>query len=379
MKEDYIGGIKRTAIFVIYNENGRLTRDVEYLITDLKKCVWKFVVVINGCLVDYDKVERLSDYMIVRKNLGFDAGAYKQAIMDAKVSSFLGQSDEIVFCNDTFYGPFLHFNDIFDKMNKSKVDFWGINYSGSGYDTFIQSYFLVFRKRIIQSGNLFDFFNDNIDGDTDDFMKVLMSFERGIFYYLVKKGYVYGALNTQVYHILDAYDGSVCYDKLPILKKKAFTDKYYDKDKMMNALRYIHDNYEYDISLILEDVKDRYGIDLSREEIMAHEINIHSDMILSTKVKRFDVESFIDKFKGIYIYGTGKCAKNVTEIIGCNHIEAYIVTRRSENDDYFCGKPVYEISDFQDNNIPIIIALNKENTEQVKEYLEGFKNKLFWN
>jgi lipopolysaccharide biosynthesis protein len=371
--------IKRMAFFALFNERGRLTNDVEFLITSLKKSVNKLVIIVNGFLQDYQRVNELADYVIVRENVGFDAGAYKEALFDDTVRCMLQECNELVFCNDTFYGPFIPFQDIFKRMAGSKSDFWGLNLSNSGLVTFIQSYFLVFRRRILEGGDLRKFFDDNIDGKTRDFQKVLISFEQNIFSFLVDKGYGYDALNEQKYHIFTAVDGSVCYDKLPILKKKAFTSQYYDKDRILNSLHYIDENYNYDIGLIIENARDNYHVELDYDEIKKHSIEINSKQVAVSKVKKEDIDRFVKKHKKLYIYGTGACGKKVTEIVGTKFILGYIVSDDKRNADYLYNIPIYNISEFyKKTETPIIVALGKINREQVHGYLEKFINVIYW-
>lgn len=243
------------AILVLYNKNGRLTKDVEYLINCLKEAVNKLVIVVNGNLEESEKVNLLADYLLIRKNTGYDAGAYKAALFNDIIYEMLLECKELIFCNDTFYGPFISFKEIFKRMENTKADFWGINLSDNGVLTFIQSYFMLFKRRIWESGDLKSFFEIMIDEDTLDFNQVLFSFERGIFEFLIKRNYKYDALNLQRYHVCTAVDGSICYENLPLLKKKAFSKKFYVKDKMLNALHYIEENYDYDLNLILYDIK----------------------------------------------------------------------------------------------------------------------------
>ena len=87
--------------------------------------------------------------------------AWKHGILDKKDE--LKDYDELILFNDSFYGPFYPFQDIFDEMAKrSNADFWGLTIHGKTEATtavfpdgyireHIQSYFLVVRSRMLHS------------------------------------------------------------------------------------------------------------------------------------------------------------------------------------------------------------------------------------
>ena len=326
-----------------------------------------------------EKLESYSDYIIFRENKGYDAGAYKCALRDQYVHKWLNECDELILCNDTFYGPFVSFQEIFEEMASQNADFWGLNLSDNGLITFIQSYFLVFKIKIWKKGDLQEFFEKAIDENTQDFKSVLYTFEQGIYKFLTNRGYRSGALKQQRYHILSSVDGNICYDQLPLLKKKVFTDKFYDKKKILNSLAYIAQHYDYDINLILEDIKDKYCIDINFDEIKNHLIEVHKEPIEIAKVKKADLINFSEKNKKVYIYGTGAYGKLVYQIVERKFIKGFIVSdEKMTEDKNFFDIPIYKISDLAIcRDLPIIVALNKSNSEEVVEKLEDFKNVLY--
>lgn len=370
---------KRIAIFVLYNKNGKLTKDVEYLIHCLKEAVNKLVIVVNGELEEYERLNLLADYLIIRENKGFDAGAYKTALFNDDIYEMVLEFEELIFCNDTFYGPFISFKEIFKRMENSKADFWGINLSDNGVITFIQSYFMLFKRQVWESGNLKFFFETMIDEDTVDFNQVLFKFERGIFDFLVKRGYKYDALNLQRYHICSAVDGSICYEKVPLLKKKAFSEQFYVKEKMLNALHYIEEHYDYDINLILEDIKERYLLVLDYDTIKKHKILIRSDKLWSVRSGKESILRFVGHYEKAFIYGAGKYGKLVKEFIGEEKVAGYIVSDNQRGMKFLDDIPVYEVSYFKEKkDIPVIVALNKKNRKQVEGLVYGFEKKIYF-
>lgn len=372
----------RTAIYVIYEKSQRLPQDVQHMISNLRSIVDYLIIVVNGVIDAKEILENYADILIIRENKGFDAGAYKTALCDARIRVQINKSDELIFCNDTFYGVFIPFEEIFDRMNNSEADFWGLNYSDDGFTHFIQSYFLVFRRSILEDNVLEIFFDENINENTTEIMDVLINFERGLFRYLVRKQYKYDTLCRQKYHIFDASDGSICYDKLPVLKKKAFSKRYYKQKVLLNCLKYIDMNYEYDVSMILSDIYSRYSIEILYDEVRKHEFNIHAKKMGRNRISREEILCFCRKFGDIYIYGMGKTYLNIKEILGFldkDVIAGFIVSDDKMQNECFEGKKVYEISELRMNlDTPIIVAMNSKNTQAVAPYLAEFKNILLW-
>jgi rhamnosyltransferase len=140
----------RLGIFSFYNKWGIVGDYVEYLLTDLTRD--RTIIVVNGNLNEPGKnrFERFSNEIIIRENRGFDGGAYADVICNYLSEEVIREYDELVLCNDTFYGPFVHFDEMFKSMEAKKFDFWGINeemYGAGIIGEHICSFFLVIGGR----------------------------------------------------------------------------------------------------------------------------------------------------------------------------------------------------------------------------------------
>ena len=121
--------MKRLSVFVFYDADGILNRYVEYLIESLLSVSEKIVVVINGDITNEgrNKILKITPFIFQRKNIGFDAGAYKDTLLIYLKDDKLDKYDEIIMLNDSFYGPFFPWDKIFLEMKSQKVDFWGLS------------------------------------------------------------------------------------------------------------------------------------------------------------------------------------------------------------------------------------------------------------
>lgn len=376
--------MKRLGIVCIYDKEGKVDRYLEYLLYDLKKVINDLYLVVNGklCENDYKKLQNITDKIYVRENRGFDAGAYKDAILNWIGRDRLVEYDEMVLCNDTFYGPFDSFETIFDEMQRKKKDFWGLKFVESKFLSHLQSYFLVFEKTVLKDPFFIDYMESHIDEETEDILEVYASFENGLFYALTSRGYQYAAYgNAYNYDVYLSPNFCVREEKLPIIKKKAFAKKYLHKENLMDVLKYVAE--KYDISMIKENAVRLYGCDLAFDKLQTYKISkedLAGYVMGGTSVEERQILDFCRPLDEIYFYGTGMIARR-TGYIFSNRIpmlKGYVVSDDQENVGVFGGLPVYHVGEIKNTkSIGIIVALNRNNSEKVKENVKDFENVLF--
>lgn len=155
--------MQRLGIYVVYDPEGIVDNYITYFLDDLIKHFAEFIIVCNGMLSEKGrkKLEKYTSYIIVRENQGYDTWAYKAAL-DFWGWERLRQYDEVVLLNDTIMGPVYPFEEMFFKMDKKNLDFWGITrhyemkanfyHCVYGYTPeHIQSYFMAIRKSLLIS------------------------------------------------------------------------------------------------------------------------------------------------------------------------------------------------------------------------------------
>ena len=380
--------MKRLGIYCIYEPSGEIGESIIKTLIDLKNVVEYIVVVINGIIHNKNILYKYVNEVVVRENLGFDIGAYKRVILDIKYKNRLKNFDELVLCNNSFYGPFISFKSIFDKMEKSKADFWGISSSERNLVQHIQSYFLVLIYNILNGDEFIRYLEEWIDEKKIDYYGACSVFENGLFWMLKKAGYCFDAYkrNIECDNYLNPY-GSVKIDKLPILKRKVFSKRFYDEEKVVNALSYVKETYKYDINVILNDAYFNYGIKLNIQEIgKKQSSSVYKDFLQKIDmVSREEIEEFIDLHNQVYIFGNGKMAKHIFSCFffyeNNPKLGGFIVSDdQCIAGNCFRGYPVYKISEIKDlSEKALLLALNKANTRSVMPYLnEVGKIKILW-
>lgn len=180
---------KRLGIFCFYDKDGEVDTYVNYLLEELRTVLYKLIIVVNGKITETGRniLLKYADDFIVRPNRGFDVGAYTDVLKQTGCMDWENW-DELVLCNDTFYGPFVPMKDIFVKMEDKDVDFWGLNILERGLLSHIQSYFLVFRQKILSSNDLLKYLYKSVSVDEEDIVNIYGTLEPALFSYLVNRG-----------------------------------------------------------------------------------------------------------------------------------------------------------------------------------------------
>ena len=167
--------MKRLGIFFFYEKNGDVDDFITYYLADLAKNLSELVVVCNGKLSEQGRkaFSQFTDQILVRENKGLDVWAYKTAL-DHYGWERLSEFDEIVMTNSTLMGPVRPLKEMFDEMTRNEdLDFWGLTmHHGAKTNPFkgkhlyrylpvhIQSHFIVYRKRFVQSAELQNYWNE---------------------------------------------------------------------------------------------------------------------------------------------------------------------------------------------------------------------------
>lgn len=379
--------INRLGIFVFYDKEGIVDEYITYLLSSLCECLKYLIIIVNG-YIDTNGMnifQNYTDKIYIRDNEGFDGGAYKDIILNEIGQNTLKEYDEIVFCNSTFFGPFIPFSNIFEQMKVKDCDFWGLNYIDNRISNHIQSYFLVFRRNVIQNNHLWAYFLSNIDYKTKEISDIYADFEFGLFYYLLNEGYTFDSYTEN--RKIDIYRSSnihIKYNSFPILKTKSFSPQKIELYNIIDAIQYICRTYDYDINMILDNARRIYNFTYNINDILNYKINetdLKTHYYNISRVSEKEILDFVANKTKIYVYGAGSYAGKITRILDHNNvsIEGYIVSDDQKNISKTKNRDsVHKISEIDlIDDIVIIVALDKKNTETIKKYLADFNNVIY--
>ena len=193
--------MKRLCIFAHYDKDNFIDDYVIYYLRELKKSFNKIIFVSDSDLSkkETDKIIDLVDYIQAFNHGEYDWGSYKYGYFIAKENYLLQGVDEVLFCNDSVYGPIYPLEPILEKMsNNNDCDFWGMYENQDGIEKGIkephlQSWFLLLKRNVVDS-DLFDDFICSVK-HLEDKNEIIQRYEIG-FTQRMSCCYKYKALYT---------------------------------------------------------------------------------------------------------------------------------------------------------------------------------------
>lgn len=150
--------MNRHTIFAHYDKDDLVDEYVWYFLRSLKEVSSSIVFVTTSKISqdDVTRLEKICDTIIVRENVGYDFVSWQTGMNSAASIANLDDFDEVIICNDSVYGPLFALGAIFEAMSKKDCDFWSMtdNYEIAYH---LQSYFLVFKRKVVNSKAFKDF------------------------------------------------------------------------------------------------------------------------------------------------------------------------------------------------------------------------------
>ena len=256
----------RYAIYVYWDQQGKLRKFARYYIDELRKSCSRVLVIVNGKFdqIARDKLQKQGVEIFQRDNVGYDFFGYKYGL--EILGTDLEKCDELVICNSSTYGPLYSLSDVFNRMAKSDCDFWGITAHRNTklIPSHIQSYFVVFRKKCFLSKPFKKFWKElPMPKNREDAIRFG---EIQLTLFLSRQGFSWKTLVPLSLHEKITPDVSLRYADYalqlgsPFVKRKLFiternhflTCSYASEPS--TALEFIRTNTKYEESLIFDDL-----------------------------------------------------------------------------------------------------------------------------
>lgn len=188
----------RIAIYAHCDRKNIIDDYVLFALSELKKVCEEIIFVSCSELAE-EELKKLDCHKIVENHKEYDFGSYKRGFLYAKKHKMLDKCKELVFLNDSCYGPFKPLDKIFETMEKNPCDFWGLtknkyafkivkNRTKDCYIPHIQSYFFVLRPSVFDSKAFQDFISSVKEEDCKN--SVIEKYEIGLTSELEAKGFV---------------------------------------------------------------------------------------------------------------------------------------------------------------------------------------------
>ena len=255
----------RYAVFAGYNADKTIHPYVITYLKGLNEVTDGVVYIADSELLPEEKkkLEGLVLYTEHKPHGEYDWGSYKRGFNWLKSNGYLKKADEIILANDSCYAPMNSFMPMFKVMSKRKnLDFWGDS-QNTMFSPHLQSYFLVFRKRVITSKN-FAIFINHIK-HYDDHREYILQYETKLTQYLASFGYKwdsyipYQQLANFEYTDKNSYPLTLIRDySHQFLKRRTFTTLLDIRENRQELLRYIYKHYPERYAEIIQEISPYY-------------------------------------------------------------------------------------------------------------------------
>jgi lipopolysaccharide biosynthesis protein len=184
--EDKGSAKKNLCIFCHFDSEAKIyDYVVNYLKNLAENCDFEIIFVSNCPEIgdEYlNKIKLFVSKVILRENVGYDFAAYMTGFLEAGDKE---KYQNILFANDSVYGPFYSLKEVFQRFENEDCDVWGI--TDNTYSTYhLQSYFLNF-KVLDKTIKFLNSFFENFEF-LDDKEEIVRRYEVGISTEMLKAG-----------------------------------------------------------------------------------------------------------------------------------------------------------------------------------------------
>ena len=221
----------RTAIYATHARDGRIAeRDFLYLKGLLEVCDNIIVVASSPLFPDEPgKLSGIASEVVCRVHGGYDFGSYRIGLEIARNRDWIAPEAcrELVFANASCYAPVRPFSGMFEAMaRRRKAHFWGLTFNSlRSCKPHLQSFFLVFRRPVIEAKALEAFFAERPMHATRS--EAIDFFELQLTDFLRQRGFVPDAFARQLFPRLHDFNpmtrpaDMILRHKSPLVKVKA--------------------------------------------------------------------------------------------------------------------------------------------------------------
>ncbi len=258
----------RIAIFASFSKEATISPYVIYYLNALQDITDAIIFVADNPIYanELKKLPKNVKYALFSRHKEYDFGSYKRGYKYAKKQNLLKNAKEVIFCNDSCYGPIYNFRKIFTQMTHKKCDFWGL-LSNTDFTYHLQSYFLVFRNSVIQSNALENFLAKVKKEKT--FWDVVYNYEVKLTAYLQSKGFKEASYLPNTLPTLShknatpnktVYPLSLIKDyHFPLVKLKCFNNGFANdlQESPLETLEYIKTKSPTLYHIIIDDLKEK--------------------------------------------------------------------------------------------------------------------------
>lgn len=383
--------MKRLLLYVHFNKYNRVSSHVYYQLIQMRPLFSRVVFITNSHLSqeNQDKLrsQKLMDDFLQRENIGFDFAAWRDGMNHIGFDN-LDSYDIVTVMNDTCFGPLWDVKEHYLSYEKQdEIDFWGLtnNRATKQFKEHIQSYFITFKKAVIQSEAFHNFW-ENIQNHAD-IQRVIDDYETQVTTTLLDAGFQYDVVfdttKEDASHMLHAdfsyYNPTAILNhRVPFIKVKAIDNNQHITPYLLND---IQKNSTYPIDLIVSHmseinypdfsyllghkyVKKRERVDLKNQKAAVHlhvfyvdlleefltvfkQFHFSYDLFITTDSddKKAEIEEILSaNSQEAQVFVTGNIGRDVLPMLKLkNYLSTYdfvghFHTKKSKEADFWAGQ-----------------------------------------
>lgn len=186
----------RALIFAHFDRDGVVDAHVLYALQDYRVRFRRVIFVTTATLTNRSDVLPLVDDLVERPNEGLDFCSWKVGLQRlASPAEYF----EVVFCNDSVYGPMFDLDGALSSHTVKDAELWGMSHSWQ-IQPHIQSYFFSMRRRLFADGAAQAFWNEV--APLAEKNAVIEAYEVPMMDWFVRRGYRTAAMYTPALHDL---------------------------------------------------------------------------------------------------------------------------------------------------------------------------------
>lgn len=175
--------MRRCIVFAHYDRDQLVDDHVRFLLRQLRPFAEKVIFIsVSASTPELETLADCCDIALTRENIGYDFMSWKTGLQHLEDPA---QYDEILFVNDSIYGPLFDLGPLIQRSEHLDTDFWGLTRCYE-IQPHIQSFFFAFRKSLLDNG-LFSAFWDSVV-PLEDKKDIIRRYEIGMTAFLEERG-----------------------------------------------------------------------------------------------------------------------------------------------------------------------------------------------
>ncbi len=273
---------------VIFSSNSCIYEESQYvlfMLQSIRTCCDEVILCVNE-KIEKVLLNKLHDVCgkIYLYETDVDINRWKD-IWNREVMEKCSEYDEMIWMNDSVFGPLYPMESILEEMEKEKIDFWGMSVHGrmslfekkkrKEYPRFLQSYYLALRNRLFCSNDFKDYM-DKLPS-FKDINEASVGFEYYFTNYFEKRGYRWKAYvdtkdeendnprNFISFILFDLFE-LVSKRRYPFIPKCIFEldlptiQRYNLGDEVCRVLNYVTKYLDYDVGYIYQNIVKKLNL-----------------------------------------------------------------------------------------------------------------------